>query len=348
MLPSHQRAMHDLVQCRTPDLGEIIYRCDHCGHQVHAYLSCRNRHCPQCQTDRADRWFEKSTKLLLPCNYFLFTFTLPEELRSVARSNQRIVYDILIRAAARSLLVLTEDPKYVGGRIAILAILHTWSRAMVFHPHVHLLVTAGGLAPDGSTWLKSANPKFLAPGFALQVIFKAKVREALQEVGLGDLAPKTVWRRKKKWVVHGKYVGSGDQALRYLARYVFRVAISNDRIESFDGENVTFRFKDVKSGQTKRTTLPVNEFIRRFLQHVLPRGFVKVRYYGLWAPACREKLDTARRILEHHQHQLADSPSTLLDDSPDGVHEPPLRLCPVCKVGLMVMIDVILRSRAPP
>jgi ribosomal protein L37E len=217
LLPSHLRAMRDIAACRTEAFGGHVHQCDRCGHHHFSYHSCGNRHCPACGHDRAERRIERWRDLLPPCRYYLITVTLPAQLRSVARANQRLVYSLLLHEAAHAVLRLAQDPEWVGGQPAILAVLHTWSRAMAFHPHVHLLVSAGGLSADREAWVKPANPRFLLPGFLLQHRFRAQLEKAFKTAGLHSLVPSAVWR--SRWVAHVKDVGSGLHALRYLGRY---------------------------------------------------------------------------------------------------------------------------------
>ena len=216
MLPSHLRAMDDIARCRTPPLGGSLYSCDECGNLEYAYHSCRNRHCPKCHHLPTERWLEQLRSRLLPCPYAFLTFTLPAELRPVARSNQRLVYGILLRQAAAAVQMLADDRKWIGARLGILAVLHTWSRDLAFHPHGHLLVTAGGMTPAGNAWRKPAYPRFLVPGYALSPIFRAKVRDAFRKAGLDASVEPRVWT--KSWTVHVKRAGSGEHATRYLAR----------------------------------------------------------------------------------------------------------------------------------
>lgn len=347
MLPSHLKTMWDVEHCRTPALGGHVFECDRCYHLDYAYHSCRNRHCPTCQADRARLWLERQRQLLLPCQYWLATVTLPDQLRRLARSHQRTVYDILIREAASALLDLTADPKWIGGRTAILAVLHTWSRAMVFHPHVHLLFPAGGLSPDGEAWVKPKNPKYLLPNYVLADRFRTRMRKALKEAGLFHLVPGKVWTIG--WVADVSPVGSGDNALRYISRYLLRVAISNHRIERFENDRVTFRWTDSQTGRIRRSTLDVHAFIARFLQHVLPSGFVKVRTYGLSSPACRPLLEAARSILTNHPAITPSANSSTQDKQEQPAPAPgERRLCPFCATGHMRPIAVIPRMRAPP
>ena len=350
MPPSHRRAMHDIERCRTPELGGSLYQCQDCGSPHYAYHSCRNRHCPKCQDDRAQNWLERLRARLLPCDHYLLTFTLPAELRPLARAHQRVVYDILLREAAASVQALADDPQWVGARLGILAVLHTWSRSLAYHPHAHLLVTAGGLSPDGSAWIKPAHSRFLVPGYALSRVFRGKVTAALQRAGLLQHVSPEV--REKPWNVHVQQIGSGQHAALYLSRYIYRVALTNDRIERCEHGNVTFRYTDAHSGNTQRMTLPAADFIARFLQHVLPKGFAKVRSYGLLSPACRDDLERARSLLESVAPEPAHSDSTSVEPCHEAsaceLPSAAPRLCPACKVGSLVMVASLPRPRAPP
>ena len=295
LLPSHRRALNDIARCRTPALGGSLYRCDDCGTLDYRYHSCRNRHCPKCQEDRAQAWLGRVRKRMLPCDHYLLTFTLPHQLRAVARSHQTTVYAALLREAAASVQMLASDRTWVGATPGILAVLHTWSRTLEYHPHAHLLVTAGGLSSDGTAWVKPAHARFLLPGYMLSRIFRAKLRAALDRAGLDPEVDPTVW--KQRWTVHVQQIGTGEHALLYLSRYVYRVALTNHRIERFEQDRVTFRYTHARTAETRHVTVPVDTFLARFLQHVLPRGFAKIRSYGLLSPTRRPDLERARHLL---------------------------------------------------
>jgi hypothetical protein len=296
VLPSQQRAVQAIQQCRTAALGGQVYGCEQCGALQYSYHSCGNRHCPKCHGQQTERWLEQQRIRLLPCAYYLLTFTLPSELRSLARSEQKLVYGLLLSAAAASIQKLCADPQWLGAQPSLLGVLHTWTRAMLYHPHAHFLVSAGGLSDDGKEWLPAKNPKFLLPVQALSVIFRAKLRDGLKVAGKLEQVPPKVWQQK--WVVHAQPAGSGQKVLDYLGRYVFRIAITQSRLESLQDGYVTFRFRDNQTQQIKRLRLPVAEFVQRFLQHVLPRGLAKVRHYGLGASASRQRHDVALALLQ--------------------------------------------------
>jgi len=296
MLPSHRKAFFDIQRCRTPIMGGKIYYCTDCKKYEYSYHSCGNRSCPKCQNDKANIWLEKNKKLLLPVNHFMVTFTLPAELRRLARSNQKLFYSTLFKTSSKTMEKLSLDPKYVGGKLGMIGVLHTWSRTLVYHPHVHYIVTGGGLSDGEDKWNNSRS-NFLLPVKALSLIFKAKFRDELRKINpnLFYTIPTNLW--SKSWVVNSIPVGRGDKALKYLAQYVFRVAISNSRIISLKNGVVSFKYKDSKTEQWRIMNLKADEFIRRFLQHVLPSGFVKVRYYGLFASVHRELLSKTKEIL---------------------------------------------------
>jgi hypothetical protein len=303
-------------------------------------------HCPKCHGDQTERWLAKQRSRLLACSYYLLTFTLPKELRALAFGHQKKVYGLLMRCAAAALQTLALDPHFLGGRLAGLAVLHTWTRALLYHPHVHLLVTAGGLSADGTQWIDPKDPEFLVPVEALSVIFRAKMCAALKRAGLLVQVSPKVW--KKKWVVHCQPAGHGQQVLHYLARYVFRVAISNSRLERIEDGQVTFRYRHHRSQQMRRVTLPGVEFLRRFLQHVLPRGCAKVRYYGLWSPSCRHQLDRARARLATLSAATPTPPADLPLPSAPPSEPLPVR-CPHCRQGNLILVEVLppQRSRSP-
>ncbi len=339
LLPSHRRALADIAACRTPALGGSLYRCDDCGALEYRYHSCRNRHCPKCQDDRAQAWLERLRGRLLPCAHYLLTFTLPAELRALARSHQRVVYAALLRAAAASVRTLAQDRQWIGGTPGILAVLHTWSRTLAYHPHAHLLVTAGGLAPDGTTWVQPAHRHFLLPGYQLSALFRAKLRAALTRAGLTRQLDPGVWQRP--WVVHVRAVGTGQHAALYLARYVYRVALTNHRLERFTDGQVTVRYTHARTRERRRLTFPVHTFLARFLQHVLPRGFPKIRAYGLLSPTRRGDLAWARHLLQRARPQRDAPPS------PSPEPHANLLTCPVCHRGQLLLVEHVF-ARAPP
>lgn len=336
--------MQAIETCRTEALGGQVYVCPDCEQVQYSYHSCRNRHCPKCQNENAQAWLERQQAMLLPVPYFLLTFTLPVGLRALARRQPQRIYDLLFRMSAEATQKLAQDPRFVGGQVGMVGVLHTWGRNLSYHPHVHYLVPAGGLANDGKTWLASRQ-KFLLPVKALSRIFRAKMRQALQKIdGIGPIPPE-VWRQS--WVVHCKAVGRGQLALKYLAPYVFRVAISNRRILKLEDERVTFRYRATDTGQEQLCTLTAEEFIRRFLQHVLPKGFVKVRYYGFFSSGSRPHLAAIRQQLGQHPLQLDEAqPDHSRETAPasETAH-----LCPICGRPMQPGSPILpAKGRAPP
>ena len=336
MLPSHRRAMQDIEQCRTASLGGQLYFCQQCQQQRYSYHSCKNRHCPKCGNEQATVWLQAQQHLLLPTHYFLVTFTLPAALRPLARSQQRTIYNLLFRAASQALLQLAQDPRFCGGLIGMVGVLHTWTRALLYHPHVHFIVTGGGLSQD-HRWLASRKD-FLVPVKALSTIFRAKFREQLRQSDLFQQVPAQVWRQD--WVVHSQPIGSGLTACKYLAPYIFRVAISNSRLSKLENGHVTFKYKDSASKQFRCATVRAEEFIRRFLQHVLPDRFVKVRYYGLFSPAYRQLLPQARQLLS------ATAAAPNCEELKTTAHSTRLS-CPHCGGPLILLALLAPRGRAP-
>jgi hypothetical protein len=281
------------------------------------------------------------------CGYFLLTFTLPVELRGLARSHQRAVLGALAQTAAAALLKLTRDAAFLGACPGILVVLHTWTQDLRYHPHVHLLVTAGGLGVDGR-WVEPRHPKYLVPAKPMAQIFRAKMAAALRRCRLLSEVPVAVWA--KPWVVHCQHAGDGEKVLDYLARYVFRVALTNRRIEAIEEAGVTFRVRDRKTGEVKHCTLPPLVFLARWLQHVLPKGFVKVRSYGLLAPRQHRRLEQARSQLEAPPTTpRPPAPSVGAKVTPASpAPSPPRHRCPICQVGTMRCVQRLPPRRGPP
>jgi hypothetical protein len=345
LLPSQSRVLRDIQYCRTAYFGGELTQCDHCGQYHYAYHSCKNRHCPKCNGEHTALWLDHQREALLPCPYYLLTFTLPAALRNLVFAHQRLLYGALLRCAAASVLKLTADPRYVGATPTVLALLHTWTRAMLFHPHAHLLVSAGGFSQATQRWLVPKNPAFLVPVRALSVIFRAKIRDVFQQAKLLDQVPQTVWTQP--WVVHCQHAGSGQKVLDYLGRYLFRVAISNSRLKAFDNAQVTFGYRDNRTQQPRQVTLPAQQFIDRFLKHVLPQRFPKVRYYGLASATRHDAYEQARALLTAPPAATADSPPLDAQAPPPKAHSP-LPLCPACRLGHLVFIQSILPQRKFP
>ena len=349
ILPSHRRALKDIQDCRTSVLGGHVYTCDHCGREQYAYHSCRNRSCPKCHSQDTQAWLAARQKELLPVPHFHLVFTLPEELRPLVRSHQKLLYGLLMKAAAEALVKLAADPHYIGGLVGVLAVLHTWTRTLVYHPHVHCLVPAGGVSV-GQQW-RAARKNYLVPVKALSRIFRGMFRDGLAALLPDEKVPPHVW--KKEWVVYSKPTVRGpQQVLNYLGRYVHRIAISNRRILSIEDGQVTFRYQQVDDPAWKSMTLPATEFIRRFLQHVLPAGVHKVRYYGLWSPTRRGLLRQVQLLLacQYPPAAMPVPPAPEPLTAPQGGNgHARTRTCPCCGQGRLVKTGRIPRQqRAPP
>jgi Putative transposase/Transposase zinc-binding domain len=325
MSADQHAAMHAIEQCRTEALGGHVYSCPSCQITRYSYHSCRNRHCPTCQQEATQAWLAEQHALLLPLPYFLVTFTLPSELRAIARAHPETIYPLLFRTSAAALQQLAQDPRFLGGQIGMLGVLQTWTRDLRYHPHVHYLVPALALVPDGTRWLVG-NSDFLVHVKPLGELFRAKFRVGLRQTPGADKVNARAWA--KSWVVDCRPVGSGVSALKYLAPYIFRIALSNNRIERVANDAVTFRYTEGKTGAQKRATLPVDTFIGRFLAHVLPKGFVKVRYYGLLAVGKRRLLAEVRSVLALRQASAPPLPAAPALEP--LVAAPDVRGCPSC------------------
>jgi hypothetical protein len=331
MPAEHKKVLQTIMACRTGQLWMVLYQCTSCGRQHLMGRSCGNRHCPTCQQDKTRAWLETQTGRLLPCPYFLLTFTGPAALRDAVRSHQRIAYAALFDASSEAIKALAANPKHVGAaRCGFFGVLHTWGRTLEYHPHVHYVVPGGGLSADGARWLPS-HAHFFVPVRALSVLFRAKFRDSLNRAGLlAQIDPK-VWRQD--WVVHSQAVGDGRASLKYLAPYVFRVAISNRRIVSCDDGHVTFSYRKSGSNRWRNMTVDAPEFIRRFLQHVLPTGLQKVRHYGFLSPNSWQSVELVRWLIALY-HRLV---FTLLGHrSQDAKPQPRIR-CPVCGGPMRVL-----------
>ena len=306
---AHRKVIHAICNCGTGAYGQHAFTCGGCGEVHTADASCGNRHCPVCQAGKSDEWLSKQLKRVLPVNYFMITFTVPQELRRLIRANQKAAYAALFRAGAEAMKKLAKDPRFVGCETAgFTGILHTWSRTLEYHPHVHFIVPGGGLSKGGEEW-KASSAAFFVPARPLSKIYRAKVIEALRAEGIE--VPECVWA--PDWVVDVRRVGNGKAALKYLAQYVFRVAIAPKRIVRVTDTQVHFRYR--RSGEKKERvcTLGIFEFMRRYLQHVLPHGFTKVRHYGFMAANCRVPMQKIRELIcvlyEILKEQLTEEPA---------------------------------------
>jgi hypothetical protein len=340
LLSSQQAALHAIEQCRTEALGGSVYRCEECQSSHYSYHSCRNRHCPQCQQEAAQQWLARQQALLLPVPYFLITFTLPSGLRDVAYRHQRLLYDAFFRASAAALQQLAKDARFVGGQIGMLGVLQTWTRDLRYHPHIHYLVPGGGLSEDGQNWVAS-KADFFVHVKPLSRLFRAKLRAALRESALYAEIEPEVW--EQEWVVDCRSVGSGRTALKYLAPYIFRVALSNNRIVRVEDDQVTFTYRLGETGERRACRLEALAFLHRYLQHILPKGFVKVRYYGLFRVGVRRAL---RRLRGRLWLQAGLARLEALEETTEQSEVREMR-CPKC--GAVLRLErALVRVRAPP
>jgi hypothetical protein len=344
VLPSHQRVMQDVLTCRTEAWGGHLYRCPRCLQEAYVYHSCKNRHCPKCQNDQVDQWLTQRQRFLLPVTYFMATVTLPAQLRPLVYDHQKELYNLLFRSSSEALQKLAWDPRFVGGRLGMIGALQTWTRDLRYHPHIHYILPGGGLAPDGKTW-RPVKGKFLMPKKAVAKILRGKFRDGLKRLGYYNKVPSMLW--KQPWVVDIKKVGTGREALKYLAPYIFRVAISNKNILQVSDRDVTFQYRDSETKLYHRETLPAEKFIGRFLKHVLPKGFKKVRSFGLYHHKLRHKLRIVKELLEPITEPTKDQkPET--EEPEKGTDVRPCRFCcPKCRVE-MIRIGKIPRKRGPP
>jgi hypothetical protein len=364
LTPEQRRVLKDLTTCRTAALGGHVLECVGCGHQQIAYNSCRNRHCPTCRATAGARWLEAQAADLLPVPYFHVVFTLPDVLDPLALANPRVVYDLLLRCAAETILEVTANPERLGAHTGLLTVLHTWGQNLQFHPHVHCVVPGGGLSPDGTRWV-SSHPKYFLPVQVLSRLFRGKFVAGLRAAYANGTRPVAVqcpdrsatreFERllsaavRTDWVVHAKPpFGGPETVLKYLARYTHRVAISNSRLLHLEDGKVRFRYKDYAHHNRKRVmTLSAIEFVRRLLLHVLPRGFMRIRHYGILSNRQRhQKLALCRRLLGQSSETETESPE-VVQVPESAVLIAPTRLCPICGTGRMVLISELAPVATP-
>jgi putative transposase/transposase-like zinc-binding protein len=351
------KVMSAIESCRTAALGGHVARCEDCAYTTIAYNSCRNRHCPKCQGAAAKEWLAAREAELLPVPYYHVVFTLPAPIANIAYQNKAVVYDLLFKVSADTMLTIAADPKHLGGRIGITSVLHTWGSALTHHPHVHMIVPGGGISPDGQRWI-SCRPGFFLPVRVLSRLFRRLFLKALSaahaagrlsffgdDIHLAEaqsfaalLAP----LRKAEWVVYSKHPFGGPEAvLAYLSRYTHRVAIANSRLIAFDKQGVTFKWKDYRietRDRYKCMTLTTDEFIRRFLIHVLPKGLHRIRHYGLFAKsACADNIARVRKLLAAAKPEREPTTATVDQSKPT---------CPCCG-GRMIIIEVFERGCTP-
>ena len=353
VLPSHRAALQAICDCRTPKLGGHVTQCVQCGTEHEHFHSCRNRACPRCGQDAAERWLARQHDLLLPVPYFHVVFTLPSELRMLVRTHQRALLGALFHAAFESLTELCADPRLFGAtQLGALAVLHTWTRTLEWHPHIHMLVPGGGLAADGSTWvtprtprarrkgsLSPKSPPFLVPVKALSRVFRRHFARLAREAVPGIALPEAVFH--KRWVTFAKPIVQGpEKVLEYLGRYVYRTALSDSALVDMDDTHVTFRYRRSDDGTRRQMRLPAHEFLRRFLQHVLPRGFHRVRTFGLLHAARRTTLRRLQLLLSPRTPATAAATPATAAATPAP---PAARRCRDCQ-GQVVIVRLLTRA----
>lgn len=364
--PEQLRVMRDIEQCRTARLGGHRDKCDRCAFTRVSYNSCRNRHCPKCQSLAKAEWLDHQQAQFLPVPYFHVVFTIPDQLSQLALQNKRVVYNILFRATSETLLRIAADPKHLGAQIGFLAVLHTWGQTLVHHPHLHCVVTGGGLSPDGDRWVPARKRFFLSVRVLSRLfrgLFLHYLRRAFDQGKLEFRGSLQHLSHKKsftsfldplyhlKWVVYSKRpFGGPAQVLDYLGRYTHKVAISNHRLLECTSTHVTFTWRDYRhSNETRTLLLAAHEFIRRYLLHVLPAGFVRIRHYGFLANSNRkQKLARCRELLDYKPPTVSSN-----SDKPDwkaryqALTGQPIDLCPQCRIGRLVLIEKLLPSSSP-
>jgi hypothetical protein len=364
MSPAQRRVMSAIEVCRTAALGGHLERCDQCEHERNCFNSCRDRHCPKCQSLARAQWIENRQSELLDCPYYHVVFTVPGEIASIAYQNKEALYDILFRTTAETLKIIAADPKRLGAEIGFFAVLHSWGQNLQFHPHLHCVVPGGGLSPDGERWI-CCRPRFFLPVRVLSRLFRRLFLQALEKAFhsgklrffgcLESLCQSRTFARhlarakRFRWVVYAKRPFAGpEQVLDYVGRYTHRVAISNHRLLAIENDQVRFQWKDYRNGdQSRMMTLPSEEFIRRFLLHVLPDGFQRIRYYGFLANRNRQqKLAECRRLLGMQvpiQQSTESQPDTDYRDRYEELTGCSLRQCPQCRQDRMVIVQILPR-----
>lgn len=331
----HREAARAILQCRTPALGGSLYLCEDCGKPHYTPHSCHHRSCPLCGYQDAIDWAEKQKAKLVPVPHSMVTFTVPEELREVMRSNQKLCFDLLFQCSSKALQELAADPHYLGGSLGMIGVLHTWTRQLIYHPHIHYIVPQGGLSPSGA-WVRGKDPSYFLHVGKLSIKMRVLMQEAMKvaDCKLYDSIPTAVWYLN--WNVNISAAGQGEHAIEYLSRYVSQTALSKKRILADDGRYVTIQYTDSKTGKRLPLKLTSNEFIRRFLQHVLPKKFKRIRYYGWLSPAAHRRLQRIRALLDWN-------PALDLDPT-----EPrPAPVCHECE-GNLIYTGGWRYGRAPP
>ncbi len=318
----HRHALRAIMACRTGHYGAVLYRCQACGEHHRLGRSCGNRHCPTCQHQKTQEWLDKQLQKRLPGPHFMITFTVPEALRRFVRSHQRLAYNALFAASAHTIKVFAKDPRHVGGEAGFWGILHTWGRQLHYHPHIHYVVPGGALSQDGTRWIR-ARPMFFAPVKAMSRVFRGHFREKMAKDKMLDAIPDSVWTTD--WNVNCQAVGESENTIRYLAGYVFKTAISNRRFLGIENDHVVFWYKRPRSDRKRIMRLEPFEFIRRFLQHVLPKGFQRLRHYGFCSSASNMDHETLCILV-----QLAYAFNLHETNSTPDKFQCPKPICPLC------------------
>jgi hypothetical protein len=338
LTPAQRRALLAITRCRTPELGGHVYRCADCTRTDFAYHSCNHRACPRCGGAHTAAWTQKQTERLLPVPYFLVTFTVPEEMRFAFKARPKLMHDLFFTHAARALQTIAANPRHLGGELGMVGVLHTWGRQLQHHPHLHFIVAGGGLNPTGESWIEARRQNWLLLGDAVAGVFRRGLEEAMRSTvpELHAQLAESVWR--EGWWVHTQPAGTGANVVKYLARYVGRTAISDERIVAMDDAAVTFRYTDTKTQARRECTLGAEEFMRRYLQHVLPPGQHRVRYFGWMHPAAKQRRAKVETLL---------AVPIIVREKPEG---PQWHLrCPHCERFTLVRVGTLPRlPRAPP
>ena len=332
MPENHRKVIDAIMDCRSEACGIAFFECEQCKEIHSVFRSCGNRHCPVCQHHKTRQWLDKQLKKQLPGHHFMITFTVPEQVRNIIRRHQKVAYDALFKASSEALKKLAADEKHIGGDLpGFFGVLHTWGRQMPFHPHIHYVVPGGAISKKDGRWHPS-RIDFYVPVKPLSSIYKAKFRDEMKKAGLFDEMPSKVW--DMHWNVNIQAVGNSENTVAYLAPYVFKVAISNSRIVKVEDHQVTFKYKKRDSERWRTTTVDAMEFIRRFLQHVLPTGYMKVRYYGFMHPTCSMDLkEVSAKIQLAYEFDIA-LPKAKLEPLPTPV-------CPSCGGKLVYLYSVL-------
>jgi hypothetical protein len=340
MPAEHKKVIEAIMRCGSPANGALLYGCESCPQERLLPRCCGNRHCPACQQYKAYAWLDAQLKGQLPTHHFMLTFTVPEQLRAFLRAHQRIGYAALFQASAAAIKKLTPDPKFLGADTpGLLGVLHTWGRQLQYHPHIHYLVPGGAVSAHDGRW-HASSPGFYLPVHALSAIFRAKFRDAMDAAGVLSEIPTPVW--EVDWNVNCQAVGDGQASLKYLARYVFKVAISDSRIVGFDDTHVSFRYRKVHSNRLRIMRLPVFEFMHRFLQHVLPEGFMKVRTFGFLSTSFAMSREALKARVEM-AHGFAVQPTT----AAPAIAAPPPLCCRHCGGRLRYRRTILPLRRSP-